>query len=208
MKGRMPYNSLPGFHFVPNRKFAGPIFKTAGIPLAKRKIQINATATTDVARNIPTYTVDVVPYITKVTTSLSGLSRQDAKKSMFDRTALGHYPVYVQTRQANPSQMTSTMPATAAATESVKIEGFNLGTNATIQDEKETPNSITLSASGASVSIGAMTSGKWTLKVGDIKAINNLNNNGAHGNYSGTTTETIGDKEVYSNYYNRKHKEQ
>ncbi len=100
--------------------------------------------------------------------------------------------------------MTSSMPSTAVATESIKIDGFNLGTNATIQDEKETPNSITLSASGALVSIGSMTSGKWTLKVGDITAINNLNNNDAHGYFSGTTTEAIGDKEIYSNYYNRK----
>jgi len=41
--------------------------------------------------NVPEYVVDVVPYITKVTTGLSGKSKK--LSSVYDRSALGHYPV-------------------------------------------------------------------------------------------------------------------
>ena len=63
----------------------------------------SSTQTTDDAKT-PYYKVDVVPYITEVTTSLSTLKRGNA--SVYARTAKGHYPVY--------------------ASETVTLSGYNL----------------------------------------------------------------------------------
>ena len=45
--GKMPYRPLLGRQVVPSRKSPRPISAMAGMPLAKRKIQINATARMD-----------------------------------------------------------------------------------------------------------------------------------------------------------------
>ncbi|NVP25682.1 hypothetical protein [Treponema phagedenis] len=58
-------------------------------------------------------TVDVVPYITKVTTALSAMNQ--SKPSENDRTALGHYPV--------------------CSDETITVEGFNL-TDAVLQNRR------------------------------------------------------------------------
>ena len=63
----------------------------------------SSTQTTDDAKT-PYYKVDVVPYITEVTTSLSSLKRGNA--SVYARTARGHYPVH--------------------ASETVTLSGYNL----------------------------------------------------------------------------------
>ena len=63
----------------------------------------SSTQTTDDAKT-PYYKVDVVPYITEVTTSLSTLKRGNA--SVYARTAKGPYPVY--------------------ASETVTLSGYNL----------------------------------------------------------------------------------
>lgn len=63
----------------------------------------SSTQTTDDAKT-PYYKVDVVPYITEVTTSLSTLKKGNA--SVYARTAKGHYPVY--------------------ASETVTLSGYNL----------------------------------------------------------------------------------
>ncbi len=58
-----------------------------------------------------TYSVDVVPYITHVKTSLS--KARSNNPTVFDRTALGHYPVY--------------------SGETVTLEGFNLKNNTSLE---------------------------------------------------------------------------
>ena len=45
--GRIPNSCCVGFHFVPNINLRGPISAIAGTPLAKRKMQIAATAATE-----------------------------------------------------------------------------------------------------------------------------------------------------------------
>lgn len=70
--------------------------------------------------NKPAYQVDVVPYVTGVETTLTSLKRKNP--SVFNRTALGHYPV--------------------AADETITFSGFNLGDTTTLDVS-------TLTASGS-----------------------------------------------------------
>ncbi|MGP1437488.1 MAG: hypothetical protein ACTTKH_00280 [Treponema sp.] len=65
--------------------------------------EINHYALYNSQVNMPTFKVDIVPYIAKVTTSLSSYS---ATPSVYDRTALGHYP--------------------CRSDEVITVEGFNL----------------------------------------------------------------------------------
>ena len=58
-----------------------------------------------------TYQVDIIPYVTGITTSLTSLKKKNP--SVFNRTALGHYPVRIG--------------------ETVTFIGFNLGTNTTFE---------------------------------------------------------------------------
>ncbi len=74
----------------------------------------------DGTTNKPTYQIDVVPYITGVTTTLSNLKKNNP--SVYNRTSRGHYPV--------------------AADETITFSGFNLGDNTTLDVS-------TLTASGA-----------------------------------------------------------
>ena len=67
--------------------------------------------------NKPVYQMDVVPYITGLTTSLSSL--KPTNPSVFSRTALGHYPVYKG--------------------EKIKINGFNLKKDNESIDSVELP---------------------------------------------------------------------
>lgn len=67
------------------------------------------TTAGDATKNIPAYRMDIVPYITSVTNSIA------AKKPLYARTTLGHYPVYT-TRAQN----------TAGTRETVVVNGFNL----------------------------------------------------------------------------------
>lgn len=75
---------------------------------------------TDGTTNYPVYQMDVVPYITGVTTTLSNLKKNNP--SVYNRTSRGHYPV--------------------AADETITFSGFNLGDTTTLDVS-------TLSASGA-----------------------------------------------------------
>ncbi|MCR5285171.1 MAG: hypothetical protein K6D95_06215 [Treponema sp.] len=65
---------------------------------------------TDGTTHVPSYQMDVVPYIMGVKTSLSTLKKNNP--SVYDRTALGHYPV--------------------AADETVSFTGFNLGSSTSV----------------------------------------------------------------------------
>ena len=149
-------------------------------------------ATYDKNTSRPTYQIDVVPYITGVETKLSSLKRNNP--SVYDRTALGHYPV--------------------SDTETVIFSGFNLA-GAKYQKKAEKPaegdnpaveevvDDLTGENGNELVASNILASGKIVLKVGDLYTINNMNNNDAKGSYTGTTTSATGDKNVYDNYYNR-----
>lgn len=95
-----------------------------------------------------TYTVDVVPYITDVQTSLSSI--QETNPSVYSRTALGHYPVYIVTKAKNDADVKG---------ETITYKGFNLG-------------------SATQVTIGTNdASGKRALTVDSVPSINNENDN-------------------------------
>ena len=67
--GKFRKSPLDGFHFIPNRKSGRPIFAIAGIPFANKKIQINATASTEVqaaTRNMIFITFSLIDFIKSV----------------------------------------------------------------------------------------------------------------------------------------------
>ena len=103
-------------------------------------------------------TVDVMPYITKVTTNLSKLKKNNP--SVYNRTALGRYPVN--------------------ATEIVTIEGYNL-TSAVVRNAANTAD-VTISIVNGVVSIPAasvaqLASGELAMTVNGIPLLNNRNDN-------------------------------
>ena len=123
------------------------------------------------------YMMDVVPYITDVTTELVGKLKTSIKKA-YGRTALGHY--------------------IARNDEDITINGFNLAGakygNTTVGS---TAGVVTLPASSIT------TSGAIALTVNGIETINNKNNNEAKGSYDGTMSKdaSYDDKKAYA--YNR-----
>lgn len=103
--------------------------------------------------NVPTMKINVVPYISKVTTALSSYSK--ATPSLYDRTALGHY--------------------SCRDNEKIKIEGFNLN------NAKFYLQGIDLGGNSASLDLASGTvSGALEARVeyndGGSKVIKSLNN--------------------------------
>ncbi len=139
------------------------------------------------------YTMDIVPYITRVKTSLSAVS---ATNGVTDRSSLGHYPVFVYKN----STLTGITDSVTKKNEDVEIYGFNLkgAKYGDTSDASYDPakNIVTINSS-------KVASGAFELTVGGIATINNSNDNDAHGSYSETTTKDGGDYDVYKNYYNR-----
>lgn len=141
--------------------------KLTGVAGKNKNITISATdwkSNTSVAGTIQTtasaktamYTVDVVPYVTQVWTDLSEFYR--SAPSVYARSAKGKYPVNEN--------------------ETVTLKGYNLGTS-----PKVALNGIELTGSALSYNIGKTAkSGKLEVSVGDIKAVNNLNNDTAEYN--------------------------
>ena len=127
------------------------------------------------------YVVDVVPYITGVTTKLSSLNKNDP--SVYARTARGHYAV--------------------ADKEQITIKGFNL-TGGTVTYAKE-GGTVTDSYTGAAKAIPAEAkSGEVSVTVNGIVSLNNKNNNDSKGSYTGTVDLSVkptGDRTVYDIYY-------
>ena len=97
------------------------------------------------------YRMDVVPYVTEITTSLSSFYR--SAPSAYARTAKGRYPVREGTE--------------------ITLSGWNLGTNPTV-----TLNGTTLSrTSGLTYNIGTTAkTGDMTVTVSSVSALNNSNN--------------------------------
>lgn len=173
---------------------------TAGLNKSARVIALDhssnvssttaATANkTDGNYNVPTYQMDVVPYIKGLKTNLSKLKR--ANSSVYDRTALGHYA--------------------AATSETVYMYGFNLLANATVTDSKSTTTRLGAATTTAFTgytcypltSIASFTSGDVFVTVNSVQSLNNINNDDAKGDYTKTTTAKTGSNTIYANYYNR-----
>ncbi|MBP3743751.1 MAG: Ig-like domain repeat protein [Treponema sp.] len=137
--------------------------------------------TTEGVYNKPTYQMDIVPYITSLTTSLSSLKKSNP--SVYARTARGHYPVYIV------YNMDGTV--TAENYETFTINGFNLALdNGSVTH--------TLDANSAS--------GNFTYKdtENSIPTLNNYNKNDSYGSYSNSAEiPAQGNADIYENYYNR-----
>ena len=145
------------------------------------------------------YKMDVVPYVAGIKTSLSNLKKSNS--SVYDRTALGHYPT--------------------SSSDLVYLYGFNLS-GGTLSDSATSANSYTLTevTPGSSYSwysssyftysqayeadVSNFTSGNVAVTVNGVKSLNNVNSDDAKGyyEYSGTIGST-GSSTAYANYYNR-----
>ncbi|MBP5447836.1 MAG: hypothetical protein J6X95_07095, partial [Treponema sp.] len=169
-------------------------FSVIGAAQASEISGVNKYAVTPVAAN---YTMDIVPYITRVKTSLSAVN---AKNGVTDRSSLGAYPVYVYKN----STLTGITDSVTKKNEDVEIYGFNLagakydGTVLPYADGHVTLNSENIKQ------------GAFELTVDGIATVNNSNDNDARGSYTGTNIDDEGelikkggDYDVYKNYYNR-----
>lgn len=135
--------------------------KLEGVAGIDKKIVITATdwkanssaagtAQTTATSKTALYTVDVVPYVTGVGTDLSEFYR--SAPSVYARTARGKYSVNEN--------------------ETITLKGFNLGISPNVK-----LGECELNGSGLAYNIGKNAkSGKLEVSVGDIKAVNNLNN--------------------------------
>ena len=125
--------------------------------------------------------VDIVPYITSVTTGLSEVGTEYA------RTALGHYPVYI-TREGFTNGNGNSM-----AYDTVRVSGYNLNA------ASATSGGVALTGSGTAFTLtNAANSGEFELKVNNVVTLNNKNNNDSHGAYPVGSDYT-----AFTNYYNR-----
>ncbi len=168
--------------------------------------------------------MDIVPYVTEVTTSLS--AHDSNNPSVYARTALGHYPVYATHAQGKGGYTYE---------QGIKLKGFNLTdckvvfedgiTSNTLQEKNASGTNVNYNKEAAlSASDGVYSfdlpngarSGKVSVyrTVGGkrIQSLNNFNSNNAHGVnpdvdgsgfvYTGTIPAQ-GNKSKYDNFYNR-----
>ena len=155
------------------------------------------------------YKMDIVPYITEITTVLS--KTEENNPSVYSRTALGHYPVYVNFE----SPLTASVPVLSY--EKIKVRGFNLENGTLIFEDGDSEgdaNKVSFSYATeqdlsnwasvypADVPSGAKT-GAVNVTVSGIKSLNNINNNDARGSSAKVTDKAEGDYDVYCDYYNR-----
>ena len=173
------------------------------------------------------YQMDIVPYVQKVRTSLSTYNTNNP--SVYARTALGHYPVYMTHAQGNGGYTYES---------GIGLKGFNLAggsvsfDSGTVSTETEkaadgTSYAYTKTAalSAAKDSEGFYTftlpngakSGKVTVSVGSdaslASTLNNLNNDDGHGADASDSTAGYqvnlssipaeGNESKYKNFYNR-----
>ena len=134
-----------------------PTISTGYIPGQELSASVTYTVT-DGSSNKPAYTVDVVPYITEVKTSLSSL--KSSNPSVYTRTALGHY--------------------TVRSDETVKFVGFNLGDSASLNiSSLSTSGSYNFEVSGISAlnNLNANNSrGAYNSTISDSSSYNVKNN--------------------------------
>lgn len=157
-----------------------------------------STTQTTSSANTPFYQVDVVPYITSISTSVRSAS---GLKDNNIRSASGKYSIL-----ANNSSNT------------ISVSGFNFRTSniaATIVDSDSVESTSLTSSSGTGLTISASDtnnatitnssitkSGYLELFSNGVRALNNLNDNDSHD--AEGSGSTIGSTvTAYSNYYNR-----
>lgn len=146
-----------------------------------------------------TYRVDVLPYITQVYTKLA--KNKVTNWSVYNRTALGHYPVQSVVSNIDGITLKTT------TSEDVVLHGYNLNVNTativsgdntfTVGNETDELLKIDNSTEGQlSFNVAKLKSGKLNLTVNGLAALNNINYNNAKGNADDEGTN-------YANCYNR-----
>lgn len=143
----------------------------------------------------PYYKVDVVPYVVSIITNLT--AQKISNPSVFNRTALGHYPVQSVVSNAAAGKMNNT------SSEGITLEGFNLsGTTIVLKGNDNSNITVTPTAPTATsmsklaFNVAKLASGEFNATVDGVQIINNLNSNEAKGTASAAGTNNI-------NMYNR-----
>lgn len=147
------------------------------------------TDTSDNVYNKPKYKVDVVPYITELMTTLSGIETKN--HSVYGRTASGRYPVYFYTKDANGNSNVS---------EKISVVGFNIAADSQIIFTENAATATLDSDLSFRLPQNAV-SGKIEISVNSIKNLNNINNKNAKGSYEDVASGSLYNN--YKNYYNR-----
>ena len=129
-----------------------------------------------------TYTMDVVPYITVLETTLTGLEKNNP--SVYGRTTLGQYPVYYYRQTTTKGETNS---------ESIVMKGFNIPSGSDITFEGG--ESVQLNNDMSFTLPENAKSGEIKVTVSGIESLNNINNDEAKGTYAGS--------EDYEHHYNR-----
>ncbi|MBR0099565.1 MAG: hypothetical protein IJP90_07585 [Treponema sp.] len=158
----------------------------------------NKYTVTDGTTNWPVYRMDVVPYVSKVYTKLA--KNKNSNWSVYNRTALGHYPV-----QSVVSNVDESIALNTKTSEDVILYGFNINhSSAKIVsgDKTFTVNNATNAlkidngtAGQLKFNVASLSSGILNLTVSDLPIMNNINNNAAKGCASENGT-------AYKNCYN------
>lgn len=126
-----------------------------------------------------TYQMDIVPYITKVSTPLDKYN--SSNPTAFSRTAVGHYPLYATTKGFNNEAKVN------AENAYFTVEGFNIKTANIISATAEGASSKTFDQDGTTKNMFTLTdstiSGAYEITVkGGVKTLNNKNLNTAEYN--------------------------
>ncbi|MEE1290200.1 MAG: hypothetical protein UHW86_04095, partial [Spirochaetota bacterium] len=126
------------------------------------------------------YKMDVVPYITGLNTTLTGLEKKNP--SVYGRSALGKYPVYYYRKTIEGSPKS----------EKITLKGFNIKSGSTVTFAGSA--TATLNNDMSFTLHENAKSGEIKVTVNGIDSLNNINNNEAKDGYNGSN---------YENYYNR-----
>ncbi len=157
-----------------------------------KEIQYNNETTAD-----DSYRMDIVPYVTEVKTTLSSVD--ESNPTVYSRTALGHYPVYMNHIEGDGN---------LAEIPEIKLYGFNLASGSvTFEAGDENTNSASLTATDNyykfTMPSGAK-SGAINVTVNGVASLNNKNNDDSNGASGKTTTSITGNSSIYSQcFYNR-----
>lgn len=159
----------------------------------------SSTATVYKNTMTPYYKMDIVPYVSKVYTKLA--KNKTTNWSVYNRTALGHYPV-----QSVVSNIDDSITLNTSTSEDVILYGFNLNdSSATITSgdytftvDNETDSlAIDNDTSGQlTFNVASLQTGELSLTVNGISILNNANDNDAAGSASDEGDD-------YENWYNR-----
>jgi hypothetical protein len=156
--------------------------------------------------NIPSYQIDIVPYVTKVYTGLA--KNKKTNWSVYNRTALGHYPVQsVISNYEASTNVTKDNYLNTTDSEDIVLYGFNLnadtakivsGSSTFIVDDETELLAITSDSDAGTLTFNAanLASGKPEITVNGITVMNNINGNDSYGDAEETGT-------AYANWYNR-----